>query len=272
MFNFYGKTALITGGTRGIGLSTALLLSHFGAHCILTYRWGSEDEEEIFQQFTAINAKKPLLIQADVVDKVATQELFSQIKSQVALIDIFVSNVSSAAIIKNFEDYTLRGLKKSISYSAWPFYEYTRKIKETFAQYPRYIIGISSTGPDHYSYGYDYVAASKAVMETLCRYMTYRLRNENICINVVRSRAIRTQSLEDTFGKELIQFTQKLIPEHYWIQPEEVAGTIVALCSGLLDSMKGQVITVDRGTRFFDNIMDIYTRREQLPIFNHEHK
>lgn len=105
-------------------------------------------------------------------------------------------------------------------------------------------------------------------METLCRYMTYRLRQEDICINVVRSRAIRTQSLEDTFGEDLIKFAQKLVPDHYWIHPEEVAGTIAALCSGLLDAMRGEVITVDRGTSFFDNLMDIYTRREQLPILN----
>jgi enoyl-[acyl-carrier-protein] reductase (NADH) len=245
------------------------MLAQFGAHCILTSRWEPENGEEITQQFCAVGAREPLILQADVADKVATQELFSTLVNSVEPIDIFVSNVSGAAIIKDFEDYSLRGLKKSISYSAWPLYEYTKKIKETFNQYPRYVIGISSTGPDHYSYGYDYVAAAKAVMETLCRYMTYRLRHEDICINIVRSRAIRTQSLENTFGEELIQFAAKLVPNHYWIQPEEVAGTVVALCSGLLDSMKGQVITVDRGTCFFDNVMDIYTRREQLPLFNH---
>lgn len=268
MFNFRGKTALITGGTQGIGLNTALMLAKFGARCILTYRFGSADEQDIIEQFKTINAIVPLMFQADVIDKEATQSLFSEIQAHVKIIDIFISNVSSAAIIKEFDDYSLRMLKKSISYSAWPLYAYTQAIKDKFGCYPKYVIGVSSTGPDHYSYGYDYVAASKAVMETLCRYMTYHLRHEDICINVIRSRAIRTQSLEATFGEELFEFTKKLVPDHYWIKPEEVAGTIVALCSGLLDSMRGQIMTVDRGTSFFDNLMDIYTRREDLPLFS----
>ena len=51
---------------------------------------------------------------------------------------------------------------------------------------------MSSTGPAHFSVGYDFVAASKSVMETLCRYMSYRLFEQDVRVNVVRSRLVRT--------------------------------------------------------------------------------
>ena len=50
------------------------------------------------------------------------------------------------------------------------------------------------------------------------------------------------------------------VPDNYWIEPIEVANAIVGLCSGYCDAVNGQTITVDRGTSFFDNFMDMYAR------------
>lgn len=270
--NFDKKTVLITGGTRGIGLSAALLFARLGAQCIITYRWGSEDEHTISDAFLKLGALAPILFQADAANTDDTERLLQSLKNDAGVhqIDVLISNVSSAAVISSFDDYSLRSLQKSIRYSAWPVVAYSKQIRATFNCYPKYIIAVSSTGPAHYTHGYDYVAFTKAVMETLCKYMADRLKHEQVRVHAVRSRAIKTKSLEDTFGQELFQFAQNLVPDSYWIQPEEVAGVIVMLCSGLLDAMNGQVITVDRGTSFFDNIMELYTRRASLPIFNQE--
>ena len=51
-----------------------------------------------------------------------------------------------------------------------------------------------------------------------------------------------------------------------FISCEEVAGAILALCSGMLDGMNGQVLMVDRGTTFFDNLMRIYEERDSLDL------
>lgn len=265
--DFPDKVVLITGGTRGIGLETGLAFAKEGARCILTYNWGDHDADEIFNAFESAGAVKPLLIQADVSKQEDTDRLMEELKSAVPQIDVFISNVSVSLLVKSFEDYTLKGLNQSISYSSWPMIAYVRSIRDTFQKYPKYIIGVSSTGPDQYSYGYDFVAASKAVMEVLCRYLNYRLRNEGVVVNAVRSRAIKTKSLENTFGKGLEGFMKQLVPDNYWIEPIEVANAIVALCSGYCDSISGQTITVDRGTSFFDNYMDIYTRHKDNPSF-----
>ncbi|MBS1646871.1 MAG: SDR family oxidoreductase [Bacteroidetes bacterium] len=263
--DFSGKTVLITGGTRGIGLETGLSFAKRGALCVLTYSWGDHDEKSIYQAFEKEKAPKPILLQADVSNDVDTQNLLDALKKQgINQIDIFISNVSAAQVVNSFEDYSLKGLKKSISYSAFPMVAYTKKIHSTFGKYPKYIMGVSSTGPTNYSIGYDYVAASKTVMEIFVKYLNYRLRQEGVCINAVRSRAIKTQSLENTFGKDLAEFTKKYVPDNYWIQPQELSEALVALCSGYCDSISGQIITVDKGTTFFDNLMEIYTRAQKV--------
>jgi NAD(P)-dependent dehydrogenase (short-subunit alcohol dehydrogenase family) len=262
--DFTGKTVLITGGTRGIGLETGLSFAKRGALCVLTYRWGDHKESDIFDLFTQNNAVKPVLVQADVASEQDTSELLEGLKTHhITKIDVFISNVSAAMVINCFDDYTLKGLKQSISYSTWPMVAYTQAIHKVFGTYPKYILGVSSTGPDDYSIGYDYVAASKTVMEVFVKYMNYRLREFDICINAVRSRAIKTKSLEATFGKELEAFAKQFVPDSYWIQPEELAEAMVALCSGYCDIITGQVINVDKGTSFFDNLMEIYTREQK---------
>jgi NAD(P)-dependent dehydrogenase (short-subunit alcohol dehydrogenase family) len=265
--DFTGKVVLITGGTRGIGLETGLSFGKRGALCILTYRWGDHDDSSIYKAFEDVKAPKPILLSADVSKNDETKALLEEVKKQgVKQIDIFISNVSSAMVINCFEDYTLKGLKQSISYSTWPMVSYTKEIFAAFGKYPKYILGVSSTGPTDYSIGYDYVAASKTVMEVFVKYLNYRLRKFDVCINAVRSRAIKTKSLEATFGKDLEAFAKQFVPDNYWIEPEELAEAMVGLCSGYCDTISGQTITVDKGTNFFDNLMDIYTRAQKKKL------
>jgi NAD(P)-dependent dehydrogenase (short-subunit alcohol dehydrogenase family) len=264
--SFRGKAVLVTGGTAGIGLATALAFGARGAECTLTYRFGSADEDEVRARFAASGAPEPLLVQADAARDEDTDALLATMKERHRAVEVLISNVSAAMVVRRFEDYDLRGLRQSIEQSAWPMVEYTRRIKAVFGRYPRYVVGMSSTGPDSFSVGYDFVAASKAVMETLCKYMNYRLFDEDVRINVIRSRSVRTASFEATFGKEFYEFAKGFTRERHFLAPEEVAGAALALCSGMMDGVSGQIITVDRGTTFFDNLMRLYEERESLGL------
>jgi enoyl-[acyl-carrier-protein] reductase (NADH) len=249
----------------GIGLETALDLAARGARCALTYKWGTADENEVYRQFAERGASKPLIIRADAGSPEDTGLLMQDLRKNWERVDIFVSNVSVALVVKDLKDYSFKALSKALESSAWPFFAYTNQIRECFGRYPRYVIGMSSTGPDSYAKGYDMVASSKAVLETLCRYMSYQLYDQDIRINVVRSRGVRTMAFRDTFG-DFEEFAHRFVREEHYIDAKEVSGCVVALCSGLLDGMHGQVITVDRGTAFFDNLMRLYDDRERLGL------
>lgn len=265
--SYESKTVLVTGGTKGIGLATALAFAKLGASTIITYRWGSADEGEVNAKFAAASAKLPLIVQADVAETDDTTALLQGVKSRHSAIDVFISNVAGSVVVPNFEEMTERALLKSISYSSWPTFAYMQRIKKVFGKYPRYVVATSSPGPDTYNPGYEFVAASKAVLETLVRYASYRLRDENVNINVVRAAALDTQSTRDMFGSELFAFLERLAPPGFrWLKEDEVASVILALCSGLLDGVKGQVLTVDQGMLFGDDLMRLYTQREALAL------
>jgi NAD(P)-dependent dehydrogenase (short-subunit alcohol dehydrogenase family) len=258
-----GKVALITGGTRGIGLATAVALAGQGATCVLTYRWGSADEDVIRQRFRDLGAPDPVLVQADVGLGEDTVALIDQLRSSFARIDILISNASVALLVKDLSDYTERGFLKSMRSSAWPTFDYLTRIKTVFGHMPRHVVIMSSDGPDRFTPYYDFVAASKAVLETLTRYLAYRLYDEGVRINVLRSRAIRTESFDETFGNEFYSFLESFVPPKWFMSPEEVADAALALCSGMFDGVSGQVIMVDKGNTFSDGISYLYLRHQE---------
>jgi len=263
---YQGRVALVTGGTRGIGLATALAFARRGARTVLTCKWGSADEGELRQRFADAGAPEPLIVEADVARSEDTEALFATIQARLGRLDAFVSNASAAVTVHGVEDYTERAFLKSMRATAWPTVEYTMAAKKHLGAYPRYVVVMSSDGPDRFTPAYDYVACSKAAVETLARYLAYRLRDEGVRVNVVRSRAIKTNAFADTFGNEFYGFLSRLVREDWFMTAGEVAEATFALCSGMFDAMTGQVLMVDRGNTFADGVSVLYTEREALGL------
>jgi NAD(P)-dependent dehydrogenase (short-subunit alcohol dehydrogenase family) len=254
-----GKTALITGGTRGIGLASALALAEAGAQVLLTYKWGSADLEKAAGEFEARGAPRPLFYEADAAAEEDTARLMEEISSTARKVDIFVSNVSFSLRTLSLADYKKRSLFKTLEYSTWPLIDYTRRIKEKFGSYPRYVLGISSDGPDHFYPGYDFVAASKALLEFFSRYLSVHLLAEGSRVNVLRFGTVDTESFRAIFGKEFFTYLSAHgVPESQVLTPAECGKAVLAMCSGLLDAVSGQIISVDYGLPFRDNAMGQY--------------
>ena len=256
---------LVTGGTKGIGLGTALAFARHGAQAVLTHKWGSADEAALAEEFRALDAPAPLILEADISRSDETQRLFETIRDRCGRVDALISNASAAVTVQSLEDLTERAFLKSMRASAWPTVEYTLAAKRVLGRFPRYVVVMSSDGPDRFTPAYDFVACGKAAAETLARYLAYRLR-EDTCVNVIRSRAIKTDAFADTFGNEFYGFLRKFVRDDWFMTVEEVANATFALCSGMFDAMTGQVVMVDRGNTFADGISMIYEQREGLGL------
>ncbi len=258
--DFSQKTVLITGGTKGIGLASAKMFAKAGALTVLTYKWGSADMDALKKEFTDIGAPEPLLVQADVSVDEDTAKVMDAVAATGRKIDIFISNVGYAATMKTLDDYKKRSLFKTLEYSTWPMIEYTKAIKKKFGTYPEKVVGISSDGPDHYYTGYDFVAASKALLEFFGRYLSVHLFKEGSRVNVMRFGTVKTESFTAIFGDEFFDFLVKegLASEDMILKPDDCGKSVFALCSGLMDAINGQVINVDFGLPFLDNSMMRY--------------
>jgi len=258
-----GRTALITGGTKGIGLASALALAEAGAQVFLTYKWGSADIDEVAGLFVRSGALRPGFFQADASREEETARLMNELVGSAQKIDIFISNVSFALRTDGLEDYKRRSLFKTLEYSTWPLIDYVRRIKASFGSYPRYILGISSDGPDHFYKGYDFVAASKALLEFFSRYLASHLFPEGSRVNVLRFGTVNTESFRSIFGEEFFSYMENTgVPPESMLTPKECGKAVLAMCSGLLDAVNGQIISVDYGLPFKDNAMMRYLSQE----------
>ncbi len=261
-----GKSALITGGTMGIGLACGLALGGAGAKVYLTHRWGSADEAEVRAGFAGAGASEPVILEADIGHAKDTKRLMKVIGEEHGALDIFISNVCVVQPTSSIQSYNRRAMNKSLELSAWPLVSYTKAAHKAFGSYPRYIVGISSDGPDVYYERYEYVALAKTVMEVLGRYMSVHLAEEPVNINMVRTRNVLTQSCLDIHGEDYPEFIRRFGGGSHFVEASQVGETVLALCSGWLDALNGQVINVDKGGTFSDNIMRIYHDREEYGI------
>lgn len=260
------RVVLITGGTKGIGKEIAKKFAEHGDQVIITYGWGSIEEEEVINEFKAKNLSEPFLKQADVINADDTLALLNEIKTKFGKLDIFISNVSFTTLVKNMDDYNEAYLLKSIEYSCWPTIDYIRQMKNIFGVYPKYVLGLSSHGPDRFHRNYDYAAATKSLNEVLIKYLNYHFYNDGVIFNILRTRPVITDSLLSTIGKDWPDFIKKYDIPGTHIELEDIAKTTYMLCSGLMDGIRGQTINADRGYDFAEGLQRLFADADELGL------
>jgi NAD(P)-dependent dehydrogenase (short-subunit alcohol dehydrogenase family) len=244
--DFSHCVVLVTGGTLGFGKAVGLEFARRGASVVLTYRWGSADEDELREEFRSEGAPVPWIVECDVSDEAANRALLRDIASRYGRLDVIISNVAFAKITNELSDLRRNALELSLRYSAWPIVELVQLAHEVLKRYPRYVIGVSSDGGSVCHSGYDLAGAAKATLETLVRYLAVRLKPEGVRVNAVRPGFMDTASSRATFGTDAMR---ALSSSHSSLIVEArcAAQVCLALCSGWMDAVTGQVIVADEG-------------------------
>jgi NAD(P)-dependent dehydrogenase (short-subunit alcohol dehydrogenase family) len=246
--DFAGRAVIVTGGTRGLGKAIGLEFARCGATVFLTHRWGSADEDALRAEFVRAGLAPPEIIESDASDPDAARDLMRRVGERAPLAAI-VSNVAFAKTVDSMDDLKRSSLELSLRYSAWPIVDLLQAAKVTLGTCPRYALAISTDGGAMCHPGYDLVGAAKAVLETLCRYLALRLKAEGVRVNAVRCGPLDTASLRATFGDALPHSLTAAAGNgrDLLLDPQVVGRACVALCSGLMDGVTGQVLTVDEG-------------------------
>ena len=231
-----GRTALVTGASRGIGRSIATELSGAGASVVLSYRTGAAEAEALA---TEIGGRA---VHADVSDPASASALVDEAGD----VDILVNNAG----------VTRDGLLVRMSDDDWNtvigtnlascFYTCRAAARGMMRKRAGTVVNISSIVGIHGNWGQTNYAASKAGIIGFTKSLARELGSRNVRANVVVPGYVKTQ-LTDVLPEDATNAMLQNTPLGRLGDPEDVAGAVRFLCSDEASFITGAVLLVDGG-------------------------
>ncbi len=241
-----GKTALVTGASKGLGKAVALALAEAGARLVLV----SRDEKLLAQTAEAIRRHEGdvQVFPADVTDEAQVRALETSVTKTFGHLHILVNN-AGINIRKPLTDFTLEEWNRVLQTNLTSAFLMCRSfIPHMKGQGYGRIINMTSMMshvalPDRTAY-----AASKAGLLALTRALALELAPEGITVNGISPGPCATEINKPLLeNPELTRFFLARIPVGRWGRPEEVARLAVYLCSEAAAFVTGTDVVIDGG-------------------------
>lgn len=247
LFNLTGKTALITGGTHGLGMAIASGLAKAGAKIVIN-DVSKEKIDNAIKEYAAkgITAHGYLF---DVTDESAVKAAISKIEKEIAPIDILVNN---AGIIKRIpmEDMEVADWEQVLKIDlTGPFIMAKSVIKGMMARKSGKIINMCSMMSELGRPSVGAYAAAKGGLKMLTKNMASEWAKHNIQINGIGPGYFATEQTAPirVDGHPFNEFILKRTPANRWGNPEDLEGTAIFLASKASDFVNGHILYVDGG-------------------------
>jgi len=240
-----GKTALVTGGSRGIGKGIVRALSAQGAKVAFTYHSNADAANELVKELE-LDQREVIASQANAADSEKARELIDSILEKWEKIDILVNN---AGIIKD-------GLLATMSEDNWAavintnlnsIYNYCQAaMRPMMSARAGRIINISSVAGRYGNPGQTNYAATKGGIDGFTRCLANEVGRRGITVNSIAPGFINTDMTEvvrNAAEKEI----KKQISVRRLGEPEDIANAVVFFALDESSYVTGQVLTVDGG-------------------------
>ncbi|MBT3588307.1 MAG: 3-oxoacyl-[acyl-carrier-protein] reductase [Flavobacteriaceae bacterium] len=240
-----GKTAIITGGSRGIGKSIVEIFAKHGANVAFTYSSSAESAKAIAAEASKEGVKVKCY-KSDASNFEEAQNLAADVHKEFGSIDILINN---AGITK--DNLLMRMSEEDfdcvIQVNLKSVFNMTKAVQRTMLKQRKgSIINMSSIIGLKGNAGQSNYAASKAGVIGFTKSMAIELGSRNIRSNAIAPGFIVTEMTEK-LGEETIKKYYETIPLKRGGTPEEVANTCLFLASDMSAYITGQVLNVDGG-------------------------
>ncbi|MFL5401933.1 MAG: SDR family NAD(P)-dependent oxidoreductase [Gemmatimonadales bacterium] len=246
MIDLSGQTALVTGGSRGIGRAAALLLARAGADVALSYHTRKAEGEEVADEIRSLG-RRAYAAGGDLSRPEMVQRIMAEVEREFGGLDIFVANAG----IWPADEVTLASLpverwRRTLEANLDSVFLSTQAALRLLRPTGRVVIVSSTAGQRGEAFHADY-AATKGALISLTKSLAIECAPD-IVVNCVAPGWVDTEMSWPAFGETNRDRITKTIPLERIASAEDIAGPILFLCSPLARHITGEVLNVNGGS------------------------